>query len=75
MCRDFSATRPDEVWLSDFTYIRTREGWSYLAALDNAMAESIMSSPQCLSTSMHYGFLTSGALRSAIASSPFATCA
>jgi transposase InsO family protein len=29
--RDFSATRPDEVWLSDFTYIRTWQGWAYLA--------------------------------------------
>lgn len=79
--RDFTALRPDAVWLSDFTYIRTWEGWSYLAivldvhtrrivgwqytsyeyterlkkagiapsrgrtgsALDNAMAESVMS--------------------------------
>jgi putative transposase len=31
--RDFTATRPDEVWLSDFTYIRTWEGWSYLAVV------------------------------------------
>lgn len=29
--RDFTADRPDAVWLSDFTYIRTWEGWSYLA--------------------------------------------
>ena len=29
--RDFTADRPDQVWLSDFTYIRTWEGWSYLA--------------------------------------------
>ena len=29
--RDFSATRPDEIWLSDFTYIRTWEGWCYVA--------------------------------------------
>ena len=29
--RDFTANRPDAVWLSDFTYIRTWEGWSYLA--------------------------------------------
>jgi putative transposase len=28
--RDFTAERPDAVWLSDFTYIRTWEGWSYL---------------------------------------------
>jgi len=31
--RDFSAIRPDEVWLSDFTYIRTYEGWSYLSVV------------------------------------------
>ena len=29
--RDFTAQRPDQVWLSDFTYIRTWEGWSYLS--------------------------------------------
>jgi putative transposase len=29
--RNFTANRPDAVWLSDFTYIRTWEGWSYLA--------------------------------------------
>jgi transposase InsO family protein len=29
--RDFTADRPDAVWLSDFTCIRTWEGWSYLA--------------------------------------------
>ena len=31
--RDFTADRPDAVWLSDFTYIRTWEGWGYLAVV------------------------------------------
>src|SRR5665647_1912839 len=31
--RDFSAERPDGVWLSDFTDIRTWEGWSYLSVV------------------------------------------
>lgn len=31
--RDFTAPRPDAVWLSDFTYIRTWEGWSYLSVV------------------------------------------
>jgi putative transposase len=31
--RDFTALRPDAVWLSDFTYIRTWEGWSYLSVV------------------------------------------
>lgn len=29
--RDFTAHRPDELWLADFTYVRTWEGWAYLA--------------------------------------------
>jgi putative transposase len=29
--RNFSAARPDVLWLADFTYIRTWQGWSYLA--------------------------------------------
>ena len=31
--RDFSAGRPDAVRLADFTYVRTWEGWSYLAVV------------------------------------------
>jgi putative transposase len=31
--RDFTADRPDAIWLSDFTYVRTWEGWSYLAVV------------------------------------------
>ena len=28
---DFGATRPDEAWVGDITYIRTRQGFLYLA--------------------------------------------
>jgi len=31
--RDFAADRPDHKWLTDITYIPTREGWLYLAAV------------------------------------------
>ena len=31
--RNFSASRPDELWLADFTYVRTWEGWAYLAII------------------------------------------
>ena len=31
--RDFSATRPNEKWVADITYIRTAEGWLYLAVV------------------------------------------
>lgn len=31
--RDFHAERPNTAWVSDITYIWTREGWMYLAAI------------------------------------------
>ena len=31
--RDFRADHPDQTWLADITYVRTREGWLYLAAV------------------------------------------
>lgn len=31
--RDFTATAPDQKWVADFTYIWTREGWLYFAAV------------------------------------------
>jgi transposase InsO family protein len=33
LARDFSATRPNEKWLADITYIDTLEGFAYLAAV------------------------------------------
>ena len=31
MKRNFSADRPDQLWVSDFTYIQTHSGWVYTA--------------------------------------------
>ena len=31
--RDFSATAPNQKWAGDITYIRTSEGWLYLAVI------------------------------------------
>ncbi|MEW6360482.1 MAG: IS3 family transposase [Planctomycetota bacterium] len=31
--RDFTAERPDQLWLADITYISTWEGWLFLAAV------------------------------------------
>lgn len=31
--RDFSATRPDQKWVADITYLDTDEGWLYLAVI------------------------------------------
>lgn len=31
LTRDFTADRPNQKWVDDISYIRTREGWVYLA--------------------------------------------
>jgi len=31
--RQFEADKPNKIWLSDITYIRTQEGWLYLSAI------------------------------------------
>jgi transposase InsO family protein len=31
--RDFTATRPDERWCGDITYVKTWQGWAYLATV------------------------------------------
>jgi putative transposase len=34
--RDFTATRPDQLWFADITYVPTWQGWLYLAAVVDA---------------------------------------
>lgn len=40
--RNFTVERPDQVWLSDITYIPTQEGWLYLAAVLDLYARRIV---------------------------------
>ncbi|RMG61941.1 MAG: IS3 family transposase [Calditrichaeota bacterium] len=40
--RAFRASRPDQLWLSDITYIRTREGWLYLNAILDVYSRRIV---------------------------------
>lgn len=39
---DFSARQPNEKWLSDITYIPTREGWLYLAGIQDVFSRRIV---------------------------------
>jgi len=40
--QDFSARKPNEKWVSDITYIRTREGWLYLAVILDLFSRKIV---------------------------------
>jgi len=42
LARDFSATRPNEKWVTDITYIWTDEGWCYLAAILDLYSRSVV---------------------------------
>lgn len=40
--RRFLASRPDELWVCDFTYVRTWEGWAYLALVLDVYSRRIV---------------------------------
>jgi putative transposase len=40
--QDFTATAPNQKWVADITYIRTHEGWTYLAAVMDLFNRSIV---------------------------------
>jgi len=40
--RNFTAERPDQLWVADFTYIRTWEGWSFLAVVPDVHTRRIV---------------------------------
>jgi putative transposase len=33
LARDFTATRPNQKWVTDITYIHTQQGWAYLSTI------------------------------------------
>jgi putative transposase len=40
--RDFAAKRPNAVWVSDITYVRTGQGWLYLAVVLDLFARRVV---------------------------------
>jgi transposase InsO family protein len=40
--RDFRPTEPNAVWISDITYVRTWEGWLYLAVILDAFSRRVV---------------------------------
>ena len=40
--RQFSVSHPDEAWVTDITYIRTRQGWLYLAVVIALFARKVV---------------------------------
>jgi putative transposase len=42
LARDFTALQPNQKWVSDITYIRTKEGWLYLAVIIDLFSRKIV---------------------------------
>lgn len=42
LMRDFSASRPNQVWVGDITYIPTGEGWLYLAIVKDLCLKKVV---------------------------------
>jgi putative transposase len=62
--RDFTATQPDELWYGDVTYIKTWEGWVFLATVIDCYSRKVIGH----AVANHFRTeLTKEAIRSAIA--------
>lgn len=53
--RHFKADRPNQLWVSDFTYVPTHQGWVYVAFVIDVFADCIVGWRQ--SSSMHTEFV------------------
>ena len=53
--RQFRAERPNQLWVSDFTYVSTWQGWLYVAFVIDVFARSIVG--WRVSSSMHTDFV------------------
>ena len=42
LARDFTATRPNERWVTDITYVWTEEGWSYCAIILDLFSRAVV---------------------------------
>ena len=42
LARQFNKPLPNQAWVSDITYIRTRSGWLYLAAVLDLHARKVV---------------------------------
>jgi putative transposase len=53
--RQFKANRPNQLWVSDFTYVSTWQGWLYVAFIIDVFARRIVG--WRVSSSMHTDFV------------------
>ena len=42
MKRNFSADHPDQLWISDFTYIQTNSGWVYHSFIIDVFSRAVV---------------------------------
>ena len=42
LSREFTVTKPDQVWVTDFTYIRTYEGWLYVTVVIDLFSRRVI---------------------------------
>ncbi len=61
LARVFTATRPDEVWTSDITYIWTQEGWLYLVIFLDLYSRLVVG--WAVSESLEVGFVEAAFLQ------------
>ncbi len=70
--RQFRADRPNQLWVSDFTYVSTWQGWLYVAFVIDVFARRIVG--WRVSTSMHTDFVLDALEQALYARQPGHAC-
>jgi transposase InsO family protein len=42
LCRNFKAQKPNEKWVTDITYVETKEGWLYVTAIIDLFSRKVI---------------------------------
>ena len=50
VCREFTASGPDRIWVADITYIPTKAGFLYLAAVIDIWSRRVVGDGPCATT-------------------------
>jgi putative transposase len=58
LARDFTATAPDQRWVTDITFLWTQQGWLYLAVIPDLFSRRVVGRATSTNVDRHLALAT-----------------